>query len=595
MPDVSRHTAGGKFLIDACGARPSFIPEEFDQSQRDLAEMAAEFSQNEVMGLWQRIESQEPGLSVSLMKKAGQLGLLMAEIPEEYGGLGLSKVTSTIIAENMAHEGSFSVTFICHCGIGTLPLLYYGTHEQKQKYLSKLTTDEMIGAYALTEPASGSDALAARTRATLTPDGKHYLLTGEKSYCTNGGFADLFTIFAKVDGEKFTAFLVEKNTPGFTIGPEERKMGILGSSTVPLSFSDAKVPIENVLGEIGRGHKIAFNTLNIGRFKMGAACTGGAKCTIRLAVAQARQRQQFGKAISEFELVRHKIARMVARTYLTESLVYRYAGELDLLLAKLDKTAADYFKGIHDAIEELSVEAAIAKIYGSEALSFVADEAVQIFGGAGFIREFPVEQTYRDCRVYRIFEGTNEICRLIIPGTLIRRAMAGRIGLMEQLGQVLGGLKTGFPKSQLPAPFGALVDQVEGIKRVAVYLTGVAVQKLGERLKKRQSVSEALADLTIESYALDSGLLRAMKLSESGDADRSLRYAAICQLSIAERLPILLAQARQALINIADGAESEYAPYLKALSRLTQPIVIDTNILYDQIASRALDKEGYNP
>jgi len=585
---------GGDFLLCGCSSKDQFIPENLDETQRELANMTRQFSMSEVLAITDRIERSEPGLVPSLIKKSGELGLLMAEIPDAYGGLGLSKVTSAVIAENLTHQGSFSVAFTCHTGIGTLPLLYYGTHEQKAKYLPKLSTGEMIGAYALTESEAGSDALSGRTKAVLSDDKKFYILNGEKVYCTNGGIADLTTVFAKVDGDKFTAFLVEKGTPGFTVGHEEGKMGIHGSSTTSLLLNDAKVPVENVLGEIGRGHKIAFNTLNIGRFKLGAACMGSAKRMIESVAPQANTRHQFGKPIGQFELIRQKVARMVCRTYLLESLVYRYAGDLDSGIGAIDKNATDYFDRLHDAIEELVVEAAIAKVYGSETLSFATDEAVQIFGGAGFIQGYMVEQGYRDCRVNRIFEGTNEICRLIIPGTLIKRAMAQKIALMQRLGEILSGLKAGFAQADPKGKGAALIDQVEGLKRLSVYLTGVAVQKLADALKDRQAVAETIADTVIETYALDSGLARAIAVGKQGDAEKAARLLDICAAMLAERVPILLARARQALINIAGANEAECVPYLKALAKITQPIVVDTDRIYDQVAKRVLEKEGYD-
>lgn len=586
---TSSNITGGSFLLETCGSRPTFIPDNLDEQQRELAEMATEFSRREALAITDRIEAKEEGLVPLLMKKAGELGLLMAEIPPEFGGLGLNKVTATVIAENMTHQGSFSVTFMCHTGIGTLPLLYYGTSEQKAKYLSKLATGEMIGAYALTESEAGSDALAGRARATLSKDGGHYILNGEKIYCTNGGISDLITVFAKVDGDKFTAFIVEKGTSGLSIGHEEGKMGIHGSSTVAVLLNDAKVPVENVLGEIGRGHKIAFNTLNIGRFKLGAACMGSCKRMIETIAPQANQRRQFGKAIGQFELIRQKIARATCLTYIMESLAYRYAGDLDTLLDSLDKTKPDYFDRVHDALEDLSVEAAIAKVYGSEALSFVADESVQIFGGAGFIRGYVVEQEYRDCRVNRIFEGTNEICRLIIPGTIIKRAMAGKIALMPKLSEILKGLKVGYATTGNP-----LADQVEGLKRLAIYVTGVAAQKLADGLKERQAIAGTISDLIMEAYALDSGVSRALAIEKSGPSDKVLRYRAICEATIAERIPILISRARQTLINIADGNGQEFTPYLRAIPRIIQPISVNTDKLYDQIAARILERERYD-
>lgn len=572
--------SGGGFLVAPCGSQMTFIPENLSDELKSLAQTTHDFSMKEVLAITDRVEESEPSLIPALLKKAGSIGLLMAEIPDNYGGLGLSKVSSTVIAENVTHQGSFSVAFLCHTGIGTLPILYYGTDEQKSKYLPKLATGEMIGAYALTEADAGSDALSGRTSAKLSQDGKFYILNGEKVFCTNGGIADLFTVFAKVDGEKFTAFIVEKKMEGVSVGKEEGKMGIHGSSTTAVILNDAKVPVENVLGEIGRGHKIAFNTLNIGRFKLGAACMGSCKRMIEMMAPQANTRHQFGQPIASFELIRQKIARATCTTYLVESLVYRYAGDLD---ANLSEGNAP------QAIEELSIEAAVAKVLGSEALSFVADEAVQVFGGYGFIHGYMVEQEYRDARVNRIFEGTNEICRLIIPGTLIKRALSGKVKFMERLGEILAGLKTGFAGCGRNDLLGNLIDQVEAVKRLAVYVSGVAVQKLGETIKERQSVAEAIANLVSFSYAFDSGVSRAIVADPKGEGF----HTKICHASLAERVPQLISLARQTLINIGGGDEKEFTPFLKALSRLIEPLAADTDKIYNEIAAKVLGKEGY--
>lgn len=594
MVEAAAHVVGGGFLLETCGSRATFIPENLNEQQRELAAMTARFAKEEALAANDRIEAAEPGLVIALLKKAGELGLLMAEIPETHGGLGLGKVDATVIAENMAYQGSFSVAFLCHTGIGTLPVLHYGTGDQKRRYLPKLATGELIGAYALTEAEAGSDAMAGRAKAVLSPDGQHYLLTGEKIYCTNGGIAELVTLFAKVDGDKFTAFLVERTTPGLSVGPDEHKMGNLGTSTASIILEEAKVPVANILGEIGRGHKVAFNTLNVGRFKLGAACAGTCKRLIGLMAPQANARHQFGKPIASFELIRQKIARSVCRTYLLESLVYRYAGDLDAEIAVLDPMAPDHAEKLQVAIAEHSIEAAIAKVYGSEALAFVADEAVQLFGGSGFIRGFAVEQAYRDCRINRIFEGTNEICRLLIPATLIKRAMAGRLPLMERLSEILTGLKAGFLAADPHRPFAALVDQVEGVKRLAIYVAGVALQKFGEGIRDRQAIVATTADLIIAAYAFDAGVARAIALHAKGDAARAGRYAEVCAAFLAEELPLLAAKARQALINTAGGAEAEYVPYLKALGRIVSPIPLDTDAAYDRIAARILEREEYD-
>ena len=425
----AKRAKGGSFLIEEREPRDVFTPEDLSEEQRQIAKTATEFARNEVMPAVREIEAKNFAVTKGLLRKAGELGLMGVDVPEMYGGMGMDKVTSAVVAESVSKQASFSTTFSAHVGIGTLPIVWYGTEAQKQKYLPKLATGEWIGAYALSESTSGSDALNCRTRAVLSEDGRHYVLNGEKMWITNSGFADLFIVFAKTEGEKLSAFLVERNTPGFSVGPEEHKLGIRGSSTCPLILADCRVPVENLLGEAGKGHHIAFNTLNIGRFKLGAACTGGARQVLQDAIQYAKERKAFGKSIAEFGLIQEKLAECAAGIYTGESLVYRTIGMIDAALADVDPGAQGASHEIEKRIEEYAVECSIVKVWVSEMLQMVANHSVQIHGGYGYVEEYPAERAYRDARINPIFEGTNEINRLIITGWLMKRAMKGELPL----------------------------------------------------------------------------------------------------------------------------------------------------------------------
>src|SRR6266480_1432782 len=437
MGDATRAAAevpGAIWLVAPAGSVPQFTGADFTDDDRLYAKTAEDFVRNEVLPRLEEIESKAAGVMPALLKRAGELGLLMVDIPEKYGGLGLRKSTSMLVSEHGALCASFSVSWGAHTGIGTLPLVYYGTEAQKQTYLPRLATGEWLAAYALTEPGSGSDALAARTVAT--PEDGGYRLTGTKQFITNAGFADLFTVFAKVDGEKFTAFLIDRGSPGLTIGPEEHKLGIRGSSTCALFLEDCQIPSENVLGVIGQGHKIAFNILNIGRWKLGVGAIGGAKYCLELGIKYARERKQFGKPIAEFDLIRKKIGDIATQTFVAESMAFRTAGLLDARSRMIDPKDPEVQKKQIDAIEEHAIEASIIKVFGSEMLFATADETLQIFGGAGYITDYPIERASRDARINRIFEGTNEINRLLVPGTLLKRALQGRLDLMGLVARV---------------------------------------------------------------------------------------------------------------------------------------------------------------
>src|SRR5437016_2683230 len=469
--------SGGSFLLEERKPDEVFTPEDFTEQHLLISQTAEEFAVKEIVPNIEKMEHKDFSITRDLLKKAGELGLSSVEIPEAYGGLEMDKVTAAIIADHIAKYAGFATTWGGHTGIGTLPIVYFGTEEQKKKYLPRLAAGEIVGAYALSEASSGSDALNCRARAQLSPDGKYYVLNGEKMWITNAGFADLFTVFAKVDGDKFTAFLVEKTFPGFSIGAEEHKMGIRGSSTCPIILNDCKVPVENVLGEIGKGHIIAFNILNVGRFKLGAMCVGGGRVSLEHAIAYAKQRKAFNKVIADFGLVREKIANMATLLFVGESLVYRTVALMDSALSEVDKSAPDAAKQTLKAIEEYAVECSIIKVWGSEMIDYVVDETVQIYAGYGFVEEYPAERAYRDARINRIFEGTNEINRLIITGFLLKRAMTGQLPLMPAIKKLMDEVMSGATAEPLEGELTAERTMVSNAKKAALLLAGAASQK----------------------------------------------------------------------------------------------------------------------
>jgi alkylation response protein AidB-like acyl-CoA dehydrogenase len=517
---TGKRVKGGSFLIEERAPEDVFTPEDFTEEHRQIAKTTVEFTTNEVMPAAQQIEAKDFAVTRSLLRKAGELGLMSVDVPEAYGGLEMDKVTSALIAESMSQLASFSVAFSAHSGIGTLPIVWYGTPAQKQKYLPKLATGEWIGAYALSESSSASDAMNCRTRATLSSDGTHYVLNGEKMWITNSGFADVFTVFAKVNGEKFTAFIIDRNTPGLTIGPEEHKLGIRGSSTCPLILADCRVPVENVVGEIGKGHHIAFNILNIGRFKLGAACVGGARHSLQNAIQYAKDRKAFGKSISEFGLVQEKLAEAATGVYAGESLTYRTIGMIDAALADVDTAADGASREIQKRIEEYAVECSILKVWGSEMLDMVVDHVVQIFAGYGYVEEYPAERAYRDSRINRIFEGTNEINRLIITGWLMKRAMTGQLALLPAIKQIMDEVMAGpSGPEEREGPLATEHQLLTNARKLTLFAAGAASQKYMQALSDQQEIMGALADCIAEVYALESCILRAEKLRAArGDA-----------------------------------------------------------------------------
>ena len=510
---AARIFKGAEYLVVEASKDDVFTPEDFSDEQREIGRTTEMFVQNEVLPLREEIEHQHFEHVVHLMKRCGELGLLMIDVPEEYGGLELDKATSMLAAEKIAAAGSFSVAYSAHSGIGTLPLVYYGTAEQKEKYLGKLMSGEWIAAYCLTEPDSGSDALGAKASATLSEDGKFYLLNGTKQFTTNGAIANLYTIFAKINKEQFTAFLVERTTSGLSVGAEEKKLGIKGSSTTQIILDNARVPVQNVLGEIGKGHKIAFNVLNVGRFKLGAAVTGASKRALEVGIKYANLRKQFSQPIASFGAIKEKIADMTAEIFAAESLVYRLAGLIDDRLATISKETPNYYDAYQRGIEEYAIECAIAKVFCSEVLADVADEVLQIHGGYGFVQDYPAEGFYRDERINRIFEGTNEINRLLIPGILLTRAMKGEIPLQREAMKAFESLMTpGFTELDDSVPFAAEKALIANLKQAFLVVAGSGAQKYLAKIKDEQELLLAVADIAINIFAIESCVLRAEKM-----------------------------------------------------------------------------------
>ena len=583
---------GGSFLLDSRRPEDIFTPEDFNEQQVLIAQTAEEFAQKEIIPNIEKMEHKDYSITGELLKKAGELGLSSAEIPEAYGGMELDKVSAAIIADHIAKYASFATTWGGHTGIGTLPLVYFGTEDQKKKYLPRLATGEVVGAYALSEASSGSDALNCRARATLSADGKHYVLNGEKMWITNAGFADLFTVFAKIDGEKFTAFLVERTFPGFSVGAEEHKMGIRGSSTCPIILNDCKVPVENVLGEIGRGHIIAFNILNIGRFKLGAMCVGGARESMNNSIAYAKQRKAFGKTISDFGLVREKLANMATLAYVGESVVFRTVGMMDAALSAIDKSAADAAKKTLKAIEEYAVECSIIKVWASEMVDYVVDETVQIYAGYGFVEEYPAERAYRDARINRIFEGTNEINRLIITGFLLKRAMGGQLPLMPAIKQlmdeVLAGASTGDETEGLLAEEQKLVTSA---KKLGLFAAGVATQRYMMAIEQQQEIMGAIADMVMEVYAMESAVLRTMKIASAQGESAATLPIAMTRVYLSQAMEKIESAARKVVTGSAEG--DMLRTQLAILRRMAKHDPYNTIELRQQIAEKLIERGKY--
>ena len=583
---------GGSFLLEERRPEDVFTPEDFSEEHRQIAKTTVEFTTNEVMPQAAEIEAKNFEVTRSLLRKAGELGLMSVDVPEAYGGLEMDKVTSALIAESMSQLASFSVAFSAHAGIGTLPIVWYGTPAQKAKYLPKLAAGEWIGAYALSESSSASDAMNCRTRAVLSQDGKHYVLNGEKMWITNSGFADVFTVFAKIDGEKFTAFIIERNTPGFKVGAEEHKLGIRGSSTCPLVLADCKVPVENVLGEPGKGHHIAFNILNIGRFKLGAACVGGARNSLQAAVGYAKERIAFGKPICEFGLIQEKLAECATGVYVGESLAYRTIGMIDAALADLDAGGEGASREIQKRIEEYAVECSILKVWGSEMLDTVVDHVVQIYGGYGYVEEYPAERAYRDSRINRIFEGTNEINRLIITGWLMKRAMAGQLPLLGAIRQVMDELMAGpAAAEEREGPLGVEHQLLANARKLTLLAAGAASQKYMQALVDQQEIMGALADCITEVYAIESCLLRAEKLRMNRGDAAAKQAIAMTQYYTARAFQAVELATRKVIAAVAEG--DMMRTQLALLRRLSKHEPVDTIALGRLIARHVIEAGRY--
>jgi alkylation response protein AidB-like acyl-CoA dehydrogenase len=572
MSTETKHTAalkGAEWLVKESNPMDVFIPEDFNEEQRMIMDMCQQYLDTEVLPVVDRIDKMEPGLMPSLMDKAGELGLLGVSIPEAYGGLGKPFIESMIVAEGLGGGYSFSVAMAAHTGIGTLPILYFGTEAQKTKYIPKLASGEWKGAYGLTEPNSGSDALSAKTVARLSEDGKHYILNGQKCWITNGGFADVYTVFAKIDGDKFTAFIVERGMEGFTQGSEEHKMGIKGSSTVQLYFQDCKVPVENVLGEIGRGHVIAFNILNIGRLKLDAAALGGSKRSTSITVEYANTREQFKQPISNFGAIKHKLAEMAIRCWADETALYRTSKLIQDKEEELIAAGKPLAEALLTAAEEYAVECAVMKVHGSELLDFVVDEGVQIHGGNGYSDEYAISRAYRDSRINRIYEGTNEINRLLSVDMVLKRAMKGKIDLMGPAMNVMKELMS-IPDfgNEDEGAFAAEVKAIANMKKAILMVAGGAVQKLIMKLEHEQEVLMHIADMAIKTYVAESCLLRVQKLAAVRGENAVQLDADMLRCYLNDAVDTVNKHGKEAINAFADGDEQRMM--LLGLKRFTK-------------------------
>jgi alkylation response protein AidB-like acyl-CoA dehydrogenase len=581
---------GGSFLIEEVKPEQVFTPEDFTEEHHMIAETTRQFMDNEVNPRLEELENHDWKLARELVQKGAELGLISVNVPEEYGGLALDQTSGALVGENMGRVASFATTMGAQGGIGLLPILYYGTDAAKQKYIPKIITGELVTAYALTEAGSGSDALAAKATARLSEDGTHYILNGEKMWITNGGFADIFVVFAKVDGDKFTGFIVERQE-GLTSGADEHKMGIKGSSTTALILQDAKAPLENVLGEIGKGHKIAFNILNIGRFKLGAMCNGGMKLMLTESVRYANERHQFGKAISSFGAIKHKLAEMAVKTWVGEACVYRTVG---LIESAIEATAdASDPESKLRAIEEYAAECSIIKVALSEYCSYVADEMVQIFGGYGYSADYPAERAYRDSRINRIFEGTNEINRMLIPGMLMRRAMTGQLALLPAAQKLMDEvLSPSMPSlDEEEELLAAEMKLARNAKKVALMTLGTAAQKYMMSLADQQEILIGIADIIMDTFAMESAILRAQKLSAAKGAEAASRYIDITRVFCNDAVERIEANAKNMLAAMSEG--DELRTLLAALRRFTKWTPVNTIAARQRIADEMIQANKY--
>ncbi|MEC1450805.1 acyl-CoA dehydrogenase family protein [Bacillus haynesii] len=582
---------GGAFLIEEVTADQMFTPEDFTDEHKMIAKTTEDYILGDVLPYIDEIEEHNFDHSVRLLKKAGELGLLGADVPEEYGGLGLDKISSALITEKFSRAGSFSLSYGAHVGIGTLPIVFFGTEEQKKKYLPSLATGEKFAAYALTEPGSGSDALGAKTTAVLNEAGTHYILNGEKQWITNSAFADIFVVYAKIDGEHFSAFIVEKDYAGVSTGPEEKKMGIKGSSTRTLILDQVQVPKENLLGEPGKGHVIAFNILNIGRYKLAVGTIGASKRVIELSASYANQRQQFKTPISRFSLIGEKIANMSAKLYAMESSVYRTVGLFEDKMGTLSEEEQKDGRQVAKSIAEYAIECSLNKVFGSETLDYIVDEGVQIHGGYGFMQEYEVERAYRDSRINRIFEGTNEINRLIVPGTYMKKAMKGELPLFEKAKALQEELMMLMPEE----PGDGVLEQekylLRNAKKTALMIAGLAAQKYGKALEQEQEILVNIADIVSQVYAMEAAILRTEKAIKATGEDKNAQKILYTQIFAQEAFQEIESHAKESLIAMESG--DSLRMMLSALRKLTRFTPVNVIEKKRQAAKEVFEAEKY--
>jgi alkylation response protein AidB-like acyl-CoA dehydrogenase len=582
---------GGSFLIDDVSYEQLFVPEEYTDEQKMIAKTTEEFVVNEVIPQLEHLENHEFDRSVKLLKQAGEIGLLGADVPEEYGGLGLDKISSALIAEKMSRAGGFSISHGAHVGIGSLPIVLFGTEEQKKKYLPALATGEKIAAYALTEPGSGSDALGAKTTAKLNEAGTHYILNGEKQWITNAGFADVFVVYAKIDGEHFSAFIVERDFPGVSTGAEEKKMGIKSSSTRTLILEDAEVPVENLLGEVGKGHVIAFNILNIGRYKLGVGAVGASKRALEITLQYANQRQQFKTPISQFNLTKEKFGTMGAKLYAAESSVYRTVGLFEDRMSKLSEEEVNDGKEVAKSIAEYAIECSLNKVFATEVLDYIVDEGVQIHGGYGFMQEYEIERIYRDSRINRIFEGTNEINRLLVPGMYLRKAMKGELPLLQKAQTLQEELMMMMPEEPGNEPLAQEKYLVRNAKKIALLIAGLAAQKYGKALENEQEVLVNISDIVSNVYAMESTVLRTEKAIQQVGLEKAKQKVLYTEIFCQEAFNEIEQHAKETLVAVEHG--DTLRMMLSVLRKLTRHTPINVITKKREAAEALIEAEKY--
>ncbi len=589
--EIKKLLKGGSFLIEDVDYNQVFTPEDYTDEHKMIAKTTEDFVTNEVVPVIEKLENHEFDHSVRLLKEAGELGLLGADVPEEYGGLGLDKVSSALITENMSGTGGFSLSHGAHVGIGSLPIVLFGNEDQKKKYLPTLATGEKLAAYALTEPGSGSDALGAKTTAKLNAAGTHYVLNGEKQWITNSAFADVFVVYAKIDGEHFSAFIVEREYPGVSTGPEEKKMGIKSSSTRTLVLEDVEVPVENLLGEAGKGHIIAFNILNIGRYKLGVGTVGGSKKALDITIKYTNQRQQFNTSISSFNLTKEKLATMATKIYASESSVYRTVGLYEDGMGSLTEEEVKNGSDIAKAIAEYAIECSLNKFFGSEVLDYVVDEGVQLHGGYGFMQEYEIERAYRDARINRIFEGTNEINRLLVPGTYVRKAMKGELPLFEKAQALQEELMMLVPEEVGDEPLAQEKHLVKNAKKIGLLITGLAAQKYGKALEKEQEILVNIADIVSNAYAMESVVLRTEKAIAKDRVEKAKQKLLYTQIFCQEAFDEIEKHAKETLVAAETGDALKMM--LSALRKFTRYTPINIIATKREASQKLIEAEKY--